>query len=276
MPQNHDMIIQPKLKIIVPLNLRTSHRHLVEANWVPKFQRGFPTDKYPAGDELNKGIIQNTDHEIIRIRSRDIPRRVLWGYGDVGLVGSDCVEGRYNGEIPILSRFSYGRSWTDQKPRVEIVSLNEDSAQKVEDIKVGSIFQSEPQHTRMLKLFLESYGFKVTIEENDAGPEFHKQLLKEGRVGITEVAGSVPVLLETNSHYGVMVNESGRTVDDYGLRVLGKITDIDTLLIANPRSLNDELKSELILNLEKSLEDTYIKIQGEAESLGGIERVPII
>ncbi len=265
------MVEKGKLKIVIPKNMGTTRVHLALAGWSPVFDHGFPTDVDPMGSGLDKGIIESTGDEIMRIRSRDIPRTISWNYADVGFVGSDCVVGRSNKQIAILSSFTYGREWGGRQSRVEIVAHSDSAVSSVEQIKPGSIFLAEPQHFHLTKKFLEDHGYKVLLEGYSAGPEFHKRLIENGCVGISQVGGSVPVLLDPELHFGIMVNESGRTVRDYTLKVVARVCDIETLLIANVKALGDETKGERINQLREDLESVY-RIQGEFEINGGPER----
>lgn len=265
------MVQKGRLKIAIPKNMGTTRVHLASADWIPRFDHGLSTDEEWMGHELDRGVIESTQDEIIKIRSNEIPREVSWGYADIGLVGDDCLVGRFKKQIEILSRFTYGREWGSQQPRVEIVAHPDSTVFSLKEIRVGSIFKAEPQHIPLIKEFLESNGYKVLRESYNAGPEFHKRLIENGSVGISQIGGSVAVLLDPELHFGVMVNESGRTVKDYHLRVITKVCDVETLLIANVTALTDEFKRERIMQLKEDLESEY-RIHGEFEVNGRRER----
>lgn len=250
----------------------TTRVHLALAGWNPLFVHGIPTDEYLMGNELDKGTIESKGDEIIKIRTRDIPREVSGGYVDVGFVGSDCLEARFGKQLEVLSSFSYGREWDSRPSRVEIVAHSDSTVSSVNDIKPGAIFLTEPQHLPLIKKLLEDLGYKVRREGHNAGPEFHKRLIGEGSVGVSLVGGAIPVLLDPELHFGVMVNETGRTVSDYDLKVVTKICDIETLLITSKRVLSDETKRERVLQLQKDLESAYIRVQLESEGFGSPER----
>lgn len=267
------MTDESRLKIVIPKYMGTTRVHLAIAGWKPLFDQGLPTDEHLMGNELDKGMIESKGDEVIKIRTRDIPRAVSWRYADVGFVGSDCLEARFDKQLVILSRFNYGREWDSRPSRVEIVAHSDSEVSAIDEIKPGSIFLAEHQHLRLINNFLQDCGYKVRREGYNAGPEFHKRLIEEGSVGVSQVGGAIPVLLDPELHFGVMVNETGRTVRDYGLKVVTKVCDIETLLIANKRSLEDEASRERILELQESLEAAYIRVQRESEGLSSPERV---
>lgn len=270
------MVESGKLKLIIPKFQREARLHLQDAGWTPVFDYGEPVDDDSSMSELDKGIIEETGDPIIKIRSRDIPRQISMGYADIGLVGSDCVSARASKQIVVLGSFEYGRKRNAPQPRVEICAHGNSTVSSIEEVKPGSIFMAETQHLRLIKEFLEERGFKVKREGVNAGPEFHQYLVENDAVGITQIGGSGPVLIDDEMYFAVMVNEEGQTVSEYGLNVIAKVCDIETLLIANINSLEDKTKRERILQLKEDLATAYEhRVQKEFEGLlvvGGKER----
>ncbi|OGD87652.1 hypothetical protein A3A54_01370 [Candidatus Curtissbacteria bacterium RIFCSPLOWO2_01_FULL_39_62] len=262
------------MRIVIPQHMDTAREHVQLTGWTPVFEHGEPADDDPRREELNRGIIEETGDQIIQTRSRDIPRLVAWQYCHVGLVGSDCADGRFEQKIEVLSRFPYGREWHAPQPRVELVVREDSRIKSIEDIGPGAIVLAETQHANLTKHFLEEKGFKVVRLKNDTGPEVHNRLREDNAVAIQLVAGSIPVLLDTELHLGIMVNERGKTVEQYRLRVLENLYDVETLLIANRDVMrDDEINREKILQLKEGLENAYVRVQREFESFGGRERI---
>lgn len=267
-----------KIKIIIPKFARSTREHLEDAGWKPVFDYGGrePADYDAQRTELDRGTIEETGDPIIRIRSHQIPRQINMGYGDVGLVGSDCLAARANRHIVTLHSFGYGRQREQQIPqsRVEIVARGESPVSSIDKVKPGMIFLAEPQHLRLIKQHLEKNGFKVKREGYNVGPEFHAELRESGAVGISQIEGSGPVFLDDDTTLLVMVNESGQTVEDYNLKIVQKIYDIETLLITNNKALEDETKRERMMGLKADLEREYERPRRETETSSNREREP--
>ena len=232
------------IKIAIPQNQKTTKDHIIEAGWNPVFE----TNPSEPG---NRGVLYPDGYPIIQIRSMDIPRLISAGEHDVAFVGSDCVEETSYGGIEILNKFPYGRSWGQDSPRLELVAHQDSTVTHVKDIQPGSIVLTERSH--ITQLFLEANGLKTVIEKSGIDfKDFRNQLREEGCVGISTIWGSAPVQLKGDDYYGVMVNESGLTAQQYGLRVIGLIREVPTLLIANRESLLDETKGDLIWEFKQS------------------------
>ncbi|MBI3282502.1 hypothetical protein HYZ70_00315 [Candidatus Curtissbacteria bacterium] len=250
-----------KIDFVIPQTQGTVRHLLAEAGWKPEFEHGHPEEEEEQGQILNRGIIRQTGDAIIQVRSMDALRLVASGSFDVGMVGTDCILEKPTWKVEKLAEFSFGRLWGFEPPRLEIVVPGRFKTQSLRKIKPGAIFLSErPAITRQ---FLQNLGFDTELETNGDPSLFKEKLIAQNQVGIWEVLGAVPVQLKEAGYYGVMVNESGRTVRDYDLRVIDKILDISTVLIANPNSFQDEQKRERIWSLRRDLEVTYKKLEAE-------------
>lgn len=263
------------MRIVIAQHMNTARDHVRLAGFTPVFELGRPVDDIARGDELNRGIIEETGDQIIQTRSREIPRLVASQYCHVGLVGSDCAEGRFKQKIEVLERFPYGREWGAPQPRVEIVVPIDSRIKSVEEIEDGSVILVELQHAKLVKKYIEGKNRRAVHLKDDVGPEVHDRLREVNAVGIQLVSGSIPVLLDTELHLGVMVNERGTTVEQYRLRVLDNLYNIETLLIANKDVMrNDEINREKIYQLRDGLIDAYARVQREFEGFGGsVERI---
>ena len=69
-----------------------------------------------------------------------------------------------------------------------------------------------------------------------------------------------------------MVNEEGSTINDYHLKVIDKIRDIDTVFLTTERSMTSDQTRGSVLQLARELEQTFFRIKGEYEASGQKER----
>ena len=238
------------MKIAIPQNQKSVVELMQKAGWTPTFEE----------DRSNLGAIMETGSPIIALRSMDSLRSIAAGKADIGFVGSDCIAEKPYWTVENLSEFSFGRSIGSEAPRLEIVSSDVSPIFNLSDVRCGSIFLSE--RPRLTYQYLTAQGLKVKMEDGQNPRDFKDELLRTNQVGISTILGSSPVQLEPGNDLGVIVNETCRTVTDYNLRVIAKICDIKTVLIANSRSLLDETKREQMLRFQRDLENTYRSIEG--------------
>ncbi|OGD93100.1 hypothetical protein A2697_02225 [Candidatus Curtissbacteria bacterium RIFCSPHIGHO2_01_FULL_41_44] len=266
------------LKFIIPQNQPTTREHMALAGWEPTFMRSHSrADSSQAANELNIGIVRlrHTENKfgIIQVRSLAIPEAIADGRYDVGLVGSDCVAEKPSTRFEVRAQFSYGRVWDSLPPRLEFIAHPDSSLGSIQDLQPGSIVMTE--RPLVTKSYLEE-KIHHPVLISDLGEDlvdFRARLHEAGSVGINVVPGSVPALVEPDGYYGVLVNETGGTARDYGLKVIAKIMDIQTLLIANIHTLQDAGKRELICRFQQDLEGSWQDIERESRQLrGGPER----
>lgn len=262
------------IKIVLPANMETAIDHLAKAGWVPQFIDGqdFGWIKDKVGE-----------NRVIRLRSFDIPIEVD-GSCDAGLCGSDVFAERslsFPLKLEVLARFSYGRKF-GTTPTLALVAPKEEKTKSVGEVKPGTIILTE--HPNLTRRFLESHGLAVSLlgEVNNSSQEkllpqeFRSWCVEEGRVGMRIVHGRIPALVRLGAGLGVMVNETGQTLAAYDLKVVGKIMDIEVILMADREALADPEKGHQIRQLKVDLERAYFQISSEYESSLGTshEREP--
>jgi hypothetical protein len=98
-------------------------------------------------------------------------------------------------------------------------------------------------------------------------------LVSQAKLGLWENICTTTVQLESDQDFGVMVNESGKTKTDYGLKAIDTIMEIETYLVANPQSLDDREKALRIKELQFALEWRYMELEKE---MRGVETISTV
>lgn len=252
------------LKIVIPANMEaTVSEHLKRAGRPISFEEGRDFCE-----------VAGTGDQVIRLRSYDIPVEVgdRW---DVGLCGSDWIKEKHleHGIRPIrLAEFKYGRTFT-HAPTLDLVVRKDDSITAVVDIEPGKIVITE--HPLLTRAFLEDNGVRVAqLGKNHGAPslpdEFRTWCKSEGFVGVRTVHGRIAALVSLGEVYGVLVNETGKTLEDNQLKIIDTVEEISTVLIANRDTMQQ--KEAEIYSLKESLERAYLAIRGEIEGSSSVER----
>ena len=242
--------IEQQLNFVIPQNMDSLRVLLTMAGW------GWQPIGVPK--EFNRGYIDNGGHPFstfIRTRSMDALRLIAANRCDVGFVGSDCIEEKPEWPVEILGKFPFGRLLNGRQPRLEVVVPSSSPVKNLAGIKPGAIIFTE--RPRITDRLLQENGLATIIESNDDPALFREILIKQNKVGIWVILGSSPVQLGPDNDYGVIVNETGITVAEYGLRVIAKIGDINTQLIASRLAMQDEEKRARICKLMQDLEVAY-------------------
>lgn len=232
------------IKIAVPLNMDiTTHAHLRRAGYPPVFNDGKRT-----------GIISGRRDTIIRLRSYDIPIEVA-DSSHVGLVGNDWYQEKkleLGLKLETVDEFGYGREF-NSTPTLDFICGENADIHSLRDIRPGQIVITEYPHltTEWLEQIGEkrvaTYGEKGSILSTDPF-KFRHELRQLGAVGLRVVHGSIAGMVEQHSGtIGVMVNETGTTLRQYGLRKIedGNICNIKTVLVRNPARLSARKEEEV-------------------------------
>ena len=255
------------LKIVIPANMEeTTLEHLRRAGRPVSFMNG-----------QDFGRVESTGDEVVRLRSYDIPTEVLDSC-DVGLCGRDwvieqCLELRIRPEI--LESYGYGRQFSGS-PTLDLVAPANAGIKRVEDIKAGSVIMTE--YPNLTREFLKRYGFKTArFGRNHQTPskpdEFRNWCREEDTIGIRTVHGRIAALVCIGAGLGVMVNETGRTLEKNKLVVIGQLLQIETVLIVDPEAIKN--KGDEVDILRADLNRAYLSIRKELEgSQGSPERFP--
>jgi ATP phosphoribosyltransferase len=255
------------IKIAYAYNQKTIATLLSEAGWVPEWIHGHQwTDtEDPKRDTLPKGTLIKGDKpvaDIYGIRSIDIPRRVSLGSRDIGLVGTDNLREKKYPRIVEIGKVSLGRTFITP-PALEVWVMEDSPIKSLADITPNVVVQTERPNFTLDEL--QKHGHRAVIEPiNVADPrEFRRKAALKGFVAIEIIGGAGPQQLENNEAL-VIVNETGDTKKNYKMREIGKLCDIDTIIIANEESLQDPEKRQLIERFTMDLEGVYAAIEAEA------------
>lgn len=255
------------IKIAYAYSQKTVATLLSEAGWKPQWQHGHQwTDtEDPLRDTLPKGLLMKGEEplaEIYGIRSIDIPRRVSLGHRDIGLVGTDNLREKKFPRIVKIGKVSLGRTFITP-PALEVWVMADSPIKSLADVNPNVVVQTERPNFTLAEL--KKHGHKAVIEPLDvADPrEFRRKAAQEGLVAIEIIGGAGPQQLENNEAL-VIVNETGNTKRNYGMREIGKLCDIDTIIIANEESLKDPEKRRLIERFTVDVEGVYSAIEIEA------------
>lgn len=247
------------ITIGIPVNMETTIKHLNRAGWRVTFV-----------EEQGVEVVATNGKEgqIIRWRSLDIPLEVHGG-ADVGIVGSDCVKERklqFPGlDIEILAEFdSYGRKLFGIKPRLELITFNNNPISNPEEIPQGSIIRTE--YPFLTKEFLEHLTFKVAIMGETspifASPrEFNLWCKEGGFIGIRRIGGQPESFASLGQeYYSTVVSETGKSLTVNPVKSIGTIEEIKMFLIVAESTLNDKQKEREITSLAGDLREAYRSI----------------
>lgn len=258
------------ISIAIPANMETTLEHLRLAGRPVTF-----------ADGRDDGIVETTGDQVIRLRSYDVPL-VVGISAHVGLCGSDMVEERSMQFVKrpvILSEYVYGRQFKSNQPTLDLVAPKNERATRINDLEPGSIVVTE--YPNLTKNLLEENSIRTeqfldTNTTPDDLRDFIDHCTREAIVGTVVAHGRVPAIMRHLNGfrvYGVLVNESGKTLRVNELKVLERIHRIRILLIADPEALNEGISGE-IEGLKKILDEAYIlHINGESESPRSKERL---
>ena len=232
------MYTREKIKFAIPRNMASMVRnHLICADLEVEINEG-----------LFRGEIRNWEIAgrpvLIGLpRSLDIPPRVAWRKYDFALVGEDCVqeqELRYRIEVERIASFPYGRRTCGSSPKLVIVADANEEIKRLEDIPPGTLISSDfPWLTRK---FLEGRGLKprfITSYDMDVD-ERREQLRRNRAVGIEVIHGAALTEVSLDQDIGVVVDETGETVNSNGVLRIATIMDVPTVLIANTAVFRDD------------------------------------
>lgn len=253
--------------------------HLAKAGLSPAWDRGKPTKGKPEGNLLRKGHIPNFEIDVVKIRSSELPKRVSEGVFDVALVGTDVYMDHKLPNMRVVAKFDHGREIGQGNPYLELVAHPNSLINSIAEIPAGTVVMTERPH--LTKDFLEKNGLKTVLYWNTRNKvDFKKRLKASNRVGIEIIDGGGPQQIQEDELLA-LVTESGQTREDYDLKQIAIICDIETLLIVNEQSYNDPEKTQEIKNFTHKMELSYRAVETEGASdpiesflprIGGRER----
>ncbi len=274
--------MQP-FRIVISQNQRSIKLHMTRAGWRPVFEQGRPRVNNLEGEELLNGkALGPVEAELHQMRSIDMLDELAGGEFDVAVVGSDCVEERFNPRFKELGRYDYGRLLGGApRPRLELVALDNSTIATAKDIPAGTIIHTERPRVTVIALteqgvtnFLiaNHYDFKYDASK------FREKLIATGKIGINKIEGAGPGHLfpaNPDRYLLVMVSETGETLADNDLRVISKLRDIDTVLLTHKDAYEDPLKRDHIRQFAWDMNEAFNAIKREYEGRSGLEREPM-
>lgn len=155
-------------------------------------------------------------------RPQEIPHYVKHGHFDVGIVGKDWIA-NWGYSLPVLLSLPIGRG--GNKPVKILLAVSEDSSyQKLEDLPQGCELATE--YVQLAQRWLIENGRPDITVVPSFGNTEHKI-----RFGATAI---------------IDVSESGESLRENQLRVICKIMNSHTVVVANSESLADETKRPFI------------------------------
>lgn len=176
---------------------KTTRAHFKAAGRTLKFRPDGDLGIASWVDDRTNNRIYDT---VIQLRSLDIPVEIE-DSGDVGMVGSDCLEEKKlqfrEIDLELLAAFDYGRRF-DQQPRLEIVRRAKDNIRNIAGISPGTMIVTE--YPELTKRHLEDKGNKkvIALGTNNAPQlpwEFRQYCKENGLIGMRIVHGRVPGLV---------------------------------------------------------------------------------
>ena len=155
------------------------------------------------------------------MRPQHIPRLVEQGTYDLGVCGQDSIL-ESDAKVSILKHLYYSRR-TLGGVQVVLIGAENDTTLTPDQVPPGSAILSEyPEWT---KRFFKKLRIPDTVEFSYGGTEAH---------------------IPGDYRYGVCVTETGSSITANGLRIIGKLSESNTVLIANQDVQLDEKKKEAI------------------------------
>jgi ATP phosphoribosyltransferase len=193
------------------------------------------------------------------MRPQHIPRLVEQGTYDLGVCGYDSVL-ESDAKVSILQQLCYSRR-TLGGVQVVLIGADNDTTSTPESVPPGSAILSE--YPGWTKRFFEKLRIPVTVEFSYGGTEAH---------------------IPSDYRYGVCVTETGSSIVANGLRIIGKLFESNTVLIANQDVQLDEKKKEaihvihLLLSGAQDARDEVLLIMNvsTADKEAVIKRVPAL
>jgi len=162
------------------------------------------------------------------LRPQEIPKYVEEGYFDLGISGKDWIT-ETESDVVEVADMPYSKQGSGNV-KIVIAVPRDEGINSVEEVKPNSRVTTE--YPNMTKKFFEDLGIPVEIFFS---------------YGATEA--KVPDLMDVV----VDLTETGSTLRKNGLKIIGKITESSTKLIANKDSWNDDEKRKEIEEIKTLL-----------------------
>ena len=208
-----------KLKIAVPSgSLQEKTLELLK-------KAGF---KISNGSRSYSPVIDDNEIELLIIKPQEIPVFVQKGVFDLGITGKDWVA-ETNSKVKIISEMDYGRQ-RNGKVKWVLAVPNNSKIKEVKDLE-GKTIATELVKTT--KKYFKKRGVNAKIEFSWGSTEAKCPLLVDAIVDLTE---------------------TGTTLKKNNLRILAVVLESNTVMIANNKTLEDNLKEKKVKELKYLIE----------------------
>lgn len=262
------------ISILIAKSQESVEERFKNGGWNPIWRIGEPTSKYPNGEPLDDGLIEGKNATISRVRSAEIPWKISIGVDadnegfDVGIVGTDCLVDHPLEDITILEAFLEGREFNGNQSRLSIFAKNDSSIKTLEDLRANPhlvrALMTERPH--LSQAFLSANGVPTEIWDNGSNYlRFAEEKHRQRIIPIKIIEGAGAQQLHTSSELLAMVGETGRRQRNYDLREIVKMCDIETLVLANTRSLENRVKRLGINQLVQDLINGAVRRETEGQ-----------
>lgn len=176
--------------------------------------------------------------EVRILRPQEIPRYVAEGLFDLGIAGRDWIE-ETDAEVVSLAELRYSKA-TQRPARVVVAVAADCPVESVADLRSGVRVSTElPNLTRR---FFQRYGIEADIRLS---------------YGATEA--KVPDIVDAI----VEITETGASLREAGLKVVGEILESYPELFANPAA-------HAVLEKRKAMEEITTLLMGALEARGKV------
>ena len=203
------------LKIALPAgkSLEEGTRLLFEEARITLERKGSAHQvRFPDYKDLSEGVF---------IKPRRIPLLVAEGDFDIGITGRDTILESDVG-VEICAELEYGRA-TSGKTRAVLFVAADDPIMSAQEVPQGSLVLSE--YPSFTKKFFLSLGKSVYIIESPGSAE-----------------AEVPL----KYRFGVALSETGKSLQENGLKPVETLFESSTVLIANKSVAEDQKKAEAL------------------------------
>jgi ATP phosphoribosyltransferase len=156
------------------------------------------------------------------LRPQEIGKYVEEGLFDLGITGLDWIE-ETSAKVEVLADLPYSKTGGGRNLRIVLAVKRGGGIEKPEDIPPGTRVATE--YPNISSRYFEKLGIPVKVIPS---------------AGATEA--KVPDIVDAI----VEITETGTTLREHGLEIVGDVLDTSTKLIANPESYKDQDKRRLM------------------------------
>ena len=160
--------------------------------------------------------------QVAILRPQEIGKYVEEGLFDLGITGLDWIE-ETGAQVEILADLPYSKTGGGRNLRIVLAVHRESGIDKPEDIPTGTRVATE--YVNIAERYFEKLGIPVKVIPS---------------AGATEA--KVPNIVDAI----VEITETGTTLREHGLEIIGDVLETSTKLVANVESCKDPAKRILM------------------------------